>query len=175
MNLVGLVSEALGLQRIGHIVFHGRQMLRAGVGHQTGLGWSTAGEDFVDWPVDGFAQNVPHADISRRSVIVGPRAAAARKLTRSLSGRTAQGRRHSDTSGASSGHSAGTSGRCGVITRRAFHARGRSHHRQQVDDALPDKNRLGPLQPSGGDATVTDGVVALDAAVGDDRDNLARL
>src|ERR1017187_4216373 len=94
VNLVCSVSKLLGIQHIRYIVFNRRQVLRTRISHHALLCGSTSRQDFVDWPVDSLAKNIPHANIGCGSVVIRPRAASAREDSRPR-GRTAVSRSRS--------------------------------------------------------------------------------
>ena len=58
---------------------------------------------------------------------------------------------------------------------RALHARSGVQRGQHIHYILADQRCLRPLQPAGGALAIADGVIAFDAAVGDDGDDLAGL
>src|ERR1019366_8664528 len=68
------VTLLLSAERVGDVVFDVGEVLGAGVGHHAVFG---AAQQFVDRPVDGLAEDIPHADFGRGSVVVGPCAASA--------------------------------------------------------------------------------------------------
>ena len=123
-------------------------------------------KDFVNWPVNCFAEDVPHANIGRRGVVIWPRAAAARKHSRSRC-RAAISRSRSRAR-ASRAHSAGPPHNWPIKSGASFHAGGRGQRWQKIDDALADEHRLGPIEPADSDVAIANGVVAFDTAVGND-------
>ena len=178
MDLVAAVALFLRLEHVRHIVLDGVEVQGTRVGHDAGLALRAAVQDLIDGSIDVFSEDVPQAYVRRRRVPVGPGAAAARRESGSLDRGAAEGRPHarSVVATAEGGirHS-GAAQRTRIEAGLSLHAAGGGEGGQEIDHALPDQGFFRPLEKAFRPVAIADGVVALDPAVGDHRDEFAGL